>query len=64
MKQFELIGKTLAEVEYINEYGEGINLIFTDGTCLTVFERMQAGAICAIYDGEELESDHEKERGL
>ena len=60
----KLIGKTIAEVEYIDQYDAGISLIFTDGTCLTVSELMQAGAICVIYDGEELESDHEKERGL
>ncbi len=58
-----LIGKTIAEVEYIDQYSGGISLLFTDGTCLTVSELMQAGAIAVYYDGEELESDHEKERG-
>ena len=57
----KLIGKTIAEVEYIDQYDGGINLIFTDGTCLTVSELMQAGAICVIYDGETIEPEGEDE---
>ena len=50
----KLIGKTIAEVEYIDRYDGGFSLIFTDGTCLTVSELMQAGAITVYYDGEEI----------
>ena len=54
MKQLELIGKTIAAVEYNNQYDDGISLIFTDDTCLTVSERM-----LVIYEGEVITGDDE-----
>ena len=49
-----IIGKTVAAVEYVDDYSEGITLRFTDGSLLAVFERMQAGQIevCAVIHGE------------
>ena len=43
------VGKTVARVEYVDDFGEGITLHFTDGSVLTVCERMQAGQleVCA-----------------
>lgn len=38
-----LIGKTVAEARYIDPWGRGLLLTFTDGTTLRVTERMQAG---------------------
>lgn len=38
-------GKTVARVDYFDDFGEGISLVFTDGSVLTINERMQAGAI-------------------
>ena len=40
------VGKTVSRVEYVDDYDEGITLHFTDGSVLTVTERMQAGALC------------------
>lgn len=50
-----LVGKTVSAVEYIDDYNGGINLRFTDGSFLAVFERTQAGEleVCAsIYEKE------------
>ena len=40
-----LVGKTVALVEYVDDYDEGITLHFTDGSMLCVTERMQAGQL-------------------
>ena len=55
-----LIGKTIASVEYSDPWDECFHLIFTDGTCLSVFERMQAdgcttGEIQVVYEGDVIE---------
>jgi hypothetical protein len=55
-----LIGKTIESVEYCDPWDEGFHLIFTDGTCLSVFERLQAnmgttGEIQVIYEGDVIE---------
>jgi len=39
------VGKTVARVEYVDDFGEGITLVFTDGSVLAVWERMQAGQL-------------------
>ena len=39
------VGKTVSRVEYVDDYDEGITLHFTDGSVLTVTERMQAGQL-------------------
>ena len=55
-----LIGKTIQFVEYFDPWDEGFHLHFTDGTCLSVFERLQAngyttGEIQVIYEGDVIE---------
>jgi hypothetical protein len=50
-----LVGKTVAAIEYVDDYDEGITLHFTDGSVLCVTERMQAGQIevsAVIHEGE------------
>lgn len=40
-----LIGKTVSAVQYVDDFGEGITLQFTDGSFLCVTEEMQAGRL-------------------
>lgn len=44
------VGKTVARVDYVDDYDEGITVIFTDGSILNVCERRQAGQldVCAV----------------
>lgn len=56
----KLIGKTIKSVEYFDPWDEGFHLFFTDGTCLSVFERLQAdmstvGEIQVFYEGDVIE---------
>lgn len=53
----DLVGKTIKEVRYLDPWGGGMHITFTDDTCVSVFERMQAGEFTVIYAEEELESD-------
>jgi hypothetical protein len=57
MKPNVMVGKTIANVEFIDKGDAGIHIEFTDGTVLSINERMQAGQIQVIYDGEFLMSD-------
>jgi len=59
-----LIGKTIESVEYYDPWGDGFHLFFTDGTCLSVFERGEAngyttGEIQVIYEGDVINYDDE-----
>jgi len=38
-------GKTVARIDYFDDFDEGISVVFTDGSVLTINERMQAGMI-------------------
>lgn len=38
-----LVGKTVSQVRYIDPWGEGVLITFTDGTEMHITERMQAG---------------------
>ena len=42
-----MVGKTIQSVTPLNPKwdGEGVSIVFTDGTALTIYERMQAGQI-------------------
>ena len=44
-----LAGKTVERIDYVDDFGEGISVVFTDGSVLTVCERQQAGQldVCA-----------------
>lgn len=57
MNPNSMVGKTIANVEFIDKGDDGIHIEFTDGTVLSINERMQAGQIQVIYDGEFLMSD-------
>lgn len=54
----ELIGKTVATVSYIDPWGEGLRITFTDGTTMRVTERMQAGEIEVEVNGETAEYEY------
>jgi hypothetical protein len=56
-----IIGKTIATVQYVDPWGEGLFITFTDGTSLRVYEAMQAGEICVKLNNEEVESDWRSE---
>jgi hypothetical protein len=50
-----LAGKTVERIDYVDDFDEGISVVFTDGSVLTVSERMQAGMleVCAsINEGD------------
>ena len=49
-----LAGKTVAGVSYPDSCDEGITILFTDGSKLNVYERMQAGQIMVTYNGQEV----------
>ena len=57
MNPNSMVGKTIANVEFIDKGDDGIHIEFTDGIVLSINERMQAGQIQVIYDGEFLMSD-------
>lgn len=47
----ELIGKTVATASYVDPWGKGLVITFTDGTTLRVTEAMQAGEIEVEVNG-------------
>lgn len=54
IKPETLVGKTIESVKYVNPWEAGLFLHFTDGTCLNVYEHMQAGEIVAVYSDKEV----------
>ena len=50
--ELDIVGKTVASISYPNPWLEGITIVFTDGSKLNVYERMQAGEIMATYNDE------------
>ena len=57
-----LVGKTVASVEYANPWDKGLTIIFTDGTKLEVNEEMQSGEINVVLNGQDVQSDWHKEQ--
>ena len=49
-----MVGKTIAGVSYPDSTENGFSILFTDGTVLNIYERMQAGAIVVKYQGQEV----------
>lgn len=49
-----IAGKTVQGVSYPDPWGEGITILFTDGSKLHIYERMQAGQIMVEYNGQEV----------
>jgi hypothetical protein len=39
------VGKTVARIDYVDDFDEGISVVFTDGSVLNVCEAMQAGML-------------------
>jgi len=58
MKADKLVGKTIESVEYFEDWN--FNLMFTDGTCLSVFGKDRE-EVSAILDGEIIQSEDEIE---
>lgn len=55
-----LIGKTVATVEYKDARDEGMCIVFTDGTRFEVKEARQAGEILVKVNGQEIQSDRQR----
>jgi hypothetical protein len=49
-----IAGKTVQDVKYADPWGEGITIRFTDGSELYIYERMQAGEIIVLFNGQEV----------
>jgi hypothetical protein len=39
------VGRTVARIDYVDDFGEGISVVFTDGSVLNVSEGQQAGML-------------------
>ena len=50
--ELNIVGKTVESISYPDPWSEGITIVFSDGSKLNVYERMQAGEIIATYDDE------------
>ena len=53
-KNVLIAGKTVQDVKYADPWGEGITIRFTDGSELYIYERMQAGEIIVMFNGQEV----------
>ena len=53
-KEVLIAGKTVQDVKYADPWGEGITIRFTDGSELYIYERMQAGEIIVLFNGQEV----------
>jgi hypothetical protein len=56
-----IAGKTVQGVSYPDPWGEGITILFTDGSKLHIYERMQAGQIMVEYNGQEVVYEREND---
>ena len=50
--ELSIAGKTVESISYPDPWSEGLTIVFTDGSKLNVYERMQAGEIIATYNEE------------
>ena len=50
--ELNIAGKTVKSISYPDPWSEGLTIVFTDGSELNVYERMQAGEIIATYNEE------------
>jgi len=53
------VGKTVARIDYVDDFDEGISVVFTDGSVLNVSESQQAGmlSVSGFLNEQELEND-------
>ncbi len=57
----ELVGKTVETVRYVDPWGEGLRIAFTDGTFLHITELMQAGEIQVKVNDQTAEYEYDFE---
>ena len=52
-------GKTVARIDYVDDFDEGISVVFTDGSVLNVCEAMQAGmlSVSGFINEQEITND-------
>ena len=50
--ELDIAGKTVESISYTDPWSAGLTIVFTDGSKLNVYERMQAGEIIATYNDE------------
>ncbi len=50
--ELNIAGKIVESISYPDPWSEGLTIVFTDGSKLNVYERMQAGEIIASYNEE------------
>jgi hypothetical protein len=60
-REATIAGKTVQGISYPDPCGEGITILFTDGSKLNVYEGMQAGRIMVKYNGQEVMYEGEDE---
>jgi hypothetical protein len=53
------VGRTVARIDYVDDFGEGISVVFADGSVLNVSEAMQAGMLSVSGFINEQESNHD-----
>jgi hypothetical protein len=53
------VGRTVARIDYVDDFDEGISVVFTDGSVLNVSESQQAGmlSVNGFLNEQELEND-------
>ena len=53
------VGKTVARIDYVDDFDEGISVVFTDGSVLNVSESQQAGmlSVSAFINEKEITND-------
>ena len=53
------VGKTVARIDYVDDFDEGISVVFTDGSVLNVSESQQAGmlSVSGFINEQEITND-------
>ena len=53
------VGKTVARIDYVDDFDEGISVVFTDGSVLNVSESQQAGmlSVSGFLNEQEITND-------
>jgi hypothetical protein len=53
------VGKTVARIDYVDDFDEGISVVFTDGSVLNVSESQQAGmlSVSGFLNEQEMSND-------
>jgi hypothetical protein len=53
------VGRTVARIDYVDDFDEGISVVFADGSVLNVSEAMQAGmlSVSGFINEQEITND-------